>query len=150
MGSKQLFSGLANNSFPDPWGFGGTGCHLSAQFPRIKFRQKWDIVIENQPICESENYLKALKTQSINQFWHIVFCWLCSHWTWCWSEAHFIKSYFINKDQTRICLIASLGRSKALQGYSGWRFLTTVFHTGEIRQINRHCPGMHFASSLKK
>lgn len=88
---------------------------------------------------------------------YCFFCWVCSLPTCCWSEVHFIKkkkagrkTFFINKEQTRICLIMSLARIKAVQGYFGWRFPTTVLLTSEITQINRHCPWMHFASSLKK
>lgn len=69
----QLFTETANNIISDPWDDWASYFPLSVQFLHIKFRLKWNIVIENQHIRELENDLKALKTQEINQFWHIAF-----------------------------------------------------------------------------
>lgn len=68
LGSKPSVTEIAKNFLPDPRGYRASDFLLSAQFPHIKLTQKWNIVIENQHICELENDLKALKMQEINQF----------------------------------------------------------------------------------
>lgn len=106
---------------------------------------------------ESKRYLEALIALNKSRFWHIAFFVEFVAFQLA-ADLKYIslkkkagrKTFFINKEQTRICLIMSLARIKAVQGYFGWRFPTTVLLTSEITQINRHCPWMHFASSLKK
>ena len=119
MGLNAIIYWLSSTSFPDPRGHGPSFCS-SAQFPHVKSRRNGALSLKISTIRKLENDLKAFKTQEIYQLWQSAFLVDFVATELAAELKHgFVKSCFIKKDQTRLCLLMSWVRGRAAQGGFG-------------------------------